>query len=62
MIQESIPMKVEEAMNSPNRENWCEAMQTEMSSLERNMVDLPGGARIRYSKGYFPLKATRMNA
>ena len=60
MIQEGVPLTVEEAMNGANKKSWYDAMKVEIASLEQNetclLVDLPNGARAIDSKWVFPLK------
>ena len=60
MVKVNVPTTVEEAMNGPNGNEWYDAMQSEMSSLNKNgtwsLVDLPEGAKTINTKWVFAIK------
>ena len=60
MIENQIPQSIDELMKNPNKEEWLDAMEKEMTSLRKNetwsLVDLPAGEKTVNTKWVFALK------
>ncbi|KAI3655174.1 hypothetical protein MP638_000291, partial [Amoeboaphelidium occidentale] len=56
----STPMTIQEALNSPNKEQWQNAIDSEMNSLISNgtwtITDLPEGRKAIDNKWVFKIK------